>query len=510
MAICHWAFLSTSIFFTPLLDNSGNTKALTGLSTISLQKIIQTAQCTVIMPKANIHDATDPFRDFLAMTAVATENKNQHRTILTIALPAILANSSAPMVGLVDTWAIGHLPDPAYLAAIGLGSVIFNFIFWAFGFLRMSTTGIIAQARGKNDKDALIAEVWRSMALALGLALVLLLLQEFILLLAIAALAPPERVTQLTMEYFHIRIWAAPATLLVYAVSGVLFGLAKTGAVLIQQLVLNITNAVLNVMFVVVLGMGVAGVAWGTLIAQWLAAILGIWLLIQIFGLHPLLMVLRNAQTWLMSGFTRLIAVNGYIFIRTIFLMIALSLIMRVAGALGEVEMAASHVVMQYMLLISLGLDGFAHATEALAGSAWGQGNATVFRRWVKLTGIWALAASVVYALFFWLFGHAITDMLTDIPLVRSTVGELMPLVIALPVVAVACYQFDGVYIAATAASAMMVTMGVAFGIYILLLQPMANSYGMQGLWGAVLVFMAIRGLAQAIWYPRLESKLRT
>jgi len=428
---------------------------------------------------------------------------------MAIAFPAILANSSAPLVGLVDTWAIGHLPDPALLAAIGLGSVIFNFVFWAFGFLRMGTTGIIAQAKGKNDHETLIAGIWRSLALALGLGIILLLMQEFILFLAIKALAPPDSVTQITKEYFHIRIWAAPATLLVYAVAGVLFGLAKTGMVLVQQLVLNITNAILNIIFVVMLGLGVAGVAWGTLIAQWLAAFLGCWLLTRIFGLHVLLEGLKSSSTWLRSGFSKLIAVNGYIFIRTIFLMTALSLVMRVAGTLGEVEMAASHVVMQYMLLISLGLDGFAHATEALAGSAWGEGKAGVFRRWVKLTGIWALAASVIYALLFWLFGDSITSLLTDIPAVLSSVDELMPLVIALPVVAVACYQFDGIFIAATAASAMMVTMALAFGVYILLLQPLASAYGLRGLWGAVLIFMAIRGITQAIWYPRLESKLR-
>jgi len=439
-----------------------------------------------MMASANIHDSR-------AMLAASTNNKNPHRTIIAIAFPAILANSSAPMVGLVDTWAIGHLPGPAYLAAIGLGSVIFNFIFWAFGFLRMSTTGIIAQARGKDDTRALVAGIWR---------------RDVILIVALKALAPPESVTQLTTEYFHIRIWAAPASLLVYAVSGVFFGLAKTRAVLVQQLILNITNAILNVIFVIVLGLGVAGVAWGTLIAQWLAAAVGLWLLVQIIGLQVLLTGLKSAQTWLLSGFKKLIVVNGFIFVRTIFLMTALSLVMRVAGALGEVEMAASHVVMQYMLLISLGLDGFAHATEALAGSAWGEGKAGTFRRWVKLTGIWALVASIVYAAFFWLAGNAITGLLTDIPAVRATVEQIMPLVVALPIVAVACYQFDGVFIAATAASAMMVTMAIAFAVYILLLQPMTNQYGLQGLWGAMLVFMAVRGITQAIWYPRLESKL--
>ena len=439
---------------------------------------------------------------------LARKTNHPHRTIIAIAFPAILANSSAPLVGLVDTWAIGHLADPAYLAAIGLGSVIFNFIFWAFGFLRMGTTGIIAQANGRDDTRQLVSGIWRSISIALGLGVILLLLQDFILFMSIKALAPPETVTLLTTEYFHIRIWAAPASLLVYAVSGVFFGLARTGLVLAQQLVLNIANAILNVTFVVVFGLGVAGVAWGTLIAQWLAALVGLWLLVQVVSLNTLLTGLKDAGTWLMSGFKDLIVINGYIFIRTILLMIALSLVMRVAGAMGEVEMAASHVIMQYMLLISLGLDGFAHATEALAGSAWGEGKAGLFHHWVKLTGIWALAASVIYALGFWMAGTGLTALLTDLAAVRLSVGTLMPVIIALPVVAVACYQFDGVYIAATAGAAMMVTMAIAFLIYILLLDPMSTRWGLEGLWGAILIFMAVRGISQAIWYPKLKSKL--
>ena len=436
------------------------------------------------------------------------QSDEPHKTIIAIAFPAILANSSAPMVGLVDTWAIGHLTDPAYLAAIGLGTVIFNFIFWAFGFLRMGTTGIIAQAWGKNDNDALITGIWQSFALALALGVILILTQEFILILSIKALAPPGTVAGLTADYFHIRIWAAPATLLVYAISGIFFGLAKTGSVLVQQLVLNICNAVLNVIFVVALGMGVVGVAWGTLIAQWLAALVGVGLLVRIVEPSLLIAGLRNARTWMLSGFRKLIAVNGYIFIRTILLMTALSMVMRVSGTLGEVDMAASHVVLQFMLLISLGLDGFAHATEAKAGAAWGDSKAHEFRRWVVLTSLWAFAASLVYALLFLFAGNAITALLTDISAIRQSVANLMPLVIALPVVSVACYQFDGIFIAATAGAAMMITMATAFIVYILALYVLVDPYGLFGLWSAMLIFMAARGIAQAAWYPRLESSL--
>jgi len=259
---------------------------------------------------------------------------------------------------------------------------------------------------------------------------------------------------------------------------------------------------------VVGLGWGVPGVALGTLIAQLFTAVASVWVLLRIYGAAPLLAAIRDRGTWVLRGFRKLVLVNGFIFIRTIFLMTALALIMRVAAGLGTVQMAASHVLNQYMLLMALGLDGFAHASEALAGAAWGRSDRAQFRRWVYLTGYWSLLASLAYALLFWLWGNDLTRLLTDIESVQVTAAALLPLVIAMPVVSVWCYLFDGVYIGATAAAAMMVTMGVAFVIYLALLNPMTEAWGLHGLWGAVLVFMAVRGLAQAIWYPALERRL--
>ncbi len=439
---------------------------------------------------------------------MGNKTTSAHFRIWAIAGPAILANSSAPLVGLVDIWAVGHLPGPVHLASVGLGSVIFNYIFWAFGFLRMGTTGLVAQARGAGDAGKLVAEVLRSAALALFFGLLLLLLQEGILAFSLKVMAPPGAVESITATYFRIRIWAAPASLMVFAISGVLFGLGKTRVILALQLVLNITNGVLNLIFVVGMDMGVPGVALGTLIAQWLTAILSIWVVINIIGGRQLLGALRSGQTWLMSRFKRIMVINGFIFVRTIFLMTALAIIMRSAGQLGETEMAASHVINQYMLLMALGLDGFAHAAEALVGRAWGKGLRLEFRRWVVLTTFWAVLASLVYALFFWLAGNTITGLLTDIDGIRETVSELMPIVIALPMVSIWCYQFDGIYIGATAAGAMMITMGISFAVYLLALGPMTQAWGLQGLWGAVLIFMGLRGLCQAIWYPRLEARL--
>jgi len=434
--------------------------------------------------------------------------KHPHKDIWAIAGPAILANSSAPLVGLVDTWAIGHLPGAVHLAAVGLGSVIFNYLLWAFGFLRMGTTGLIAQAHGREDLPDQVVTVVRSAALAVCFGLLLFAFQEGLLALALRLMAPPGDVAAVTAQYFHIRIWAAPFTLFGYAITGVLFGLARVRTILGLQLFLNVTNAVLNVTFVVGMGLGVPGVALGTLIAQVLTAALSAWMMLRIYGGPALLASLRDGGTWVLRAFRKLVLVNGFIFVRTIFLMTALALIMRVAAGLGTVEMAASHVINQYLLLMALGLDGFAHASEALAGAAWGRGDRAQFRRWVYLTGYWSLIAALAYALLFWLWGNAITALLTDIEAVRVMAAGLMPLVIALPLVAVWCFLFDGVYIGATAAAAMMVTMGIAFLIYLSALEPMTRAWGLHGLWGAVLVFMAMRGIGQAIWYPRLERKI--
>ncbi|WP_417449084.1 MATE family efflux transporter [Kordiimonas sp.] len=431
-----------------------------------------------------------------------------HKRIWAIAGPAIIANSSAPLVGLVDTWVIGHLPNALHLAAVSVGAMVFSYIFWAFGFLRMSTTGMVAQAHGQKDDDQLRRVMVRAAMLGLLIGTILLLLQPQIFSLALAALTPPKSTEALFRAYFDIRIWSAPASLMIYAINGYLIGVARARTALMLQLVLNITNGVLNLVFVLGLDMGVSGIALGSLIAEWLACLFGLVLLFRALGLGATLAAARQRLTWSADKLLKLLNTNGFIFIRTLMLMTALGLVTREAGKLGAAELAASHVLSTFLMLISLGLDGFAYAAEALAGAAYGRKNRREFRAWVKVTFLWVALAAVFYTLGFALFGEALIYTLTDIAAVRDAATYSLPVLVALPVIAFACYQYDGVYIGATAGGAMMGTMAIAFAAFLLVLAPLTDAYGLMGLWLAVGIFMGMRGLAQAVYYPRIERRL--
>lgn len=428
--------------------------------------------------------------------------RSDNRQVWAIAGPAIIANSSAPLVGLVDTWAIGHLPIATHLAAVGVGATVFSFVFWAFGFLRMSTTGLIAQAHGQQDLDVQRRIMVRSLIISLVIALGLIGLQNLLFSVSIIVIGPEPGISERFADYFFIRIWSAPAVLATYACTGFLIGIARAKAALVVQLVLNISNGALNLFFVLGLGMGADGVALGSLIAEWLAAFVGLTLLVHFLGSTEIWQTFRNSTLWTLAGFRRLIATNVYMFVRTLILLSALTLVMREANGISEGAVAASHVMNVFMMLISLGLDAFAYAVEALAGAAYGKGVRHDFKKWVWLTSKWAIAASVAYSLIFWGLGEQIIFALTDVPNVRSEAIAALPAIIWLPVVSVWCYQFDGIFIGATAAKAMMFTMLSAFFVFIVVVDPMTETMGLLGLWWALVIFLAARGLSQAVYYP--------
>ena len=449
-------------------------------------------------------------RGLIQMTK-AEENqalsRPNHR-IWAIAGPAMLANSSAPLVGLVDTWAVGHLPSDVHLAVVGLAGAVFTYIFWMFGFLRMGTTGLVAQAHGAGDHHRVLSELVRAMIVGGLIATLILLVHAWIRDIAFTLMETPAAVLPYAENYFDIRIWSAPATLFSYSINGFLIGTARAKSALLLQLVLNITNGVLNLVFVIGLGMGVAGVALGTVIAEWLTALLGLILVARFFGLKSYISAFFDKRVWHAEKFKRLFSLNSFIFMRTLLLLTALLLVTRTAAGFGQAALAASHIVTQFLLLISLGLDGFAYAAEALAGAAYGARNRKHFRQWVKLSFMWAIGTAVAYSILFALGGNIISATLTNLRSVQVIIDSLLPIIILMPLIAVWSFQFDGIYIGATAASAMFGTMAVAFTIYIPTLDFLSARYGLLGVWYAVLIFMAVRGVTQAFWYSRIENKL--
>lgn len=440
--------------------------------------------------------------------AVPARTQRPDQQIWAIAGPAIIANSSTPLVGLVDTWVIGHLPGAVHLAAVGVGAAIFSFLFWAFGFLRMSSTGLVAQAHGRCDHKQVARIVIRSSMLSMLLGVGLILLQMAVFQVGTWALKPPDTALPLLSDYFFIRIWSAPAVLFVYAINGYLIGTAQAKAALALQLLLNISNGLLNLLFVLGFEMGVAGIALGSLLAEWIAAVFGLYLFLRNFKQGLLLDELKARTTWQLSRMKKLISANGYIFFRTLILMTALAMITRQAGQLGEVSLAANQILNVFFLLISLGLDGFAYAAEALAGAAYGRDDRREFRFWVVRTTWWAAAAASLYALVFLLLGPTIIESLTDIVSVQQATSDALLAVVLLPIFAVWCFQFDGIFIGATEGRGMLITMAVAFVTYIIALETLTSGFGLIGLWTAVVIFMTTRGLAQLLYYPTIERKL--
>ncbi len=442
--------------------------------------------------------------DLKSQPARIDDFRDPDRRIWAIAGPAMLANISAPLVGLVDTWAIGHLPDPKHLAAIGVGATIFSFVLWSFGFLRMGTTSLVAQSVGRGRRDEVASHSMRALMVGFGLGFAVLLLSGPLLSLGLVALSPPEEVRTPLADYYNIRVLAVPVTLMTYAMIGQLIGEARARAALVMQLVLNILNAALNLLFVLKLDMGVTGIALGTVLAELVTLLVGFYLILK----GGRLAYFRQAiapSLFDRTQLLRLFKVNGSLFVRTLLLITALALMTEQSARLGTVALAASQVLNIFLLLISLGLDAFAYAAEALVGQAAGRRDRVTFRFWMLRTGLWAGLAALVYVALFWAFGTLITAQLTALQSVRDAIETVMPLLVLLPLVGVASYHFDGVYIGAGATGAMAVTMLIAVTGYVLALEPLAARFGIAGIWCAVGVLLALRGLGQAIWYPKIE-----
>ncbi|MEM7258908.1 MAG: MATE family efflux transporter [Pseudomonadota bacterium] len=440
-------------------------------------------------------------------------SREWHARIWRLALPIIFSNISVPLVGAVDTAVVGHLPEVEQIGAVALGASIFSLVFWTFGFLRMSTSGLVAQAYGHAQRNtqpltASVAPIfWRSACAAVVIAGAILLLQRPLLEFSLWLLNTGESLNNPTSEYVLARIWSAPATLANYVVLGTLIGLQRMRAVLIFQLFLNVLNILLDLLFVPVLGWGIQGVAYASVVAEYSALALGVVLLKQSICLPDRIAVaatLFNAR-----ALNQLFRLNGNIFIRTLLLVLSFFYFNAKSAALGATVLAANAILLQILHICAYALDGFAHAVETLSGHAWGSRQRQQFNLAVKYSTLQSAIVAVVMSLTIALFGPAFIGWFTNQPPVIDVANLLLPWLVVLPIISVWCYQLDGIFIGTTHSSEMRNAMILSALAYLLLTLWLIPRYGNQGLWLSFSIFMIIRAASLLFYYRKITNNTR-
>jgi MATE family multidrug resistance protein len=426
-----------------------------------------------------------------------------HQRVWALAAPMILSNISVPLVALVDSAVIGHLPHAHQLGAVAVGSTLYTFLAWTMGFLRMGTTGFASQAAGRSDGSALRQILLQGLLLAMGLAVLLGVIGLPFSHLALSMMQPSADLQQLTEEFFHTRLFGLPAALAGYALVGWFLGTQNARAPLIILLTTNLLNIALNLWFVIGLDWGVVGSARASVIAEWTGALLGLALTRKTLRLWPGHVAWAALKLW--HNWRPLLAVNRDIFIRSLVLQSVFFLITVQGARLGDATVAANALLLNGLLITAHALDGLAHAVEALCGHAIGARDRNALRRSLTVAAGWSLIASVAFALLFLLAGHWFIAMQTDIVEVRQTAFIYLPYLAALPLLAVWSYLLDGLFIGATRAREMRDTMLVNM----LLIAPIAwmlHDLGNHGLWLTLLTFMLLRALTLAFVTWRLSK----
>ncbi len=415
-----------------------------------------------------------------------------HGRVLRIAFPIILANATVPLLGLVDTAVVGQMGQAAPIGAVGLGAIVLTTAYWIFGFLRMGTSGLVAQAVGAGDVAERGAILLRALAVAAAFGVALVAAQGLVIAAAHAAATASAEVDGLMQQYLAIRIWGTPATIALYAVAGWLIGQERTRGLLVLQLWQNGLNLGLDVWFVLGLGWGVAGVASATLIAEWAGLGFGLWLCRDAFGagLRPALARVRDrAAVW------RMFTVNRDILLRSALLILCFPVFMFLGARYGDTTLAANQVLVQFLSLVAYALDGFAFAAEALVGQSVGRRAVAEVRRAARLALHWGWIGAGALAALFWLGGPAIIDLMTTAPDVRAAARDYLPWLVAAPLIGAAAWMYDGIFIGATLTGLMlraMVAAVAAYAVAVVLLPPM---FGNHGLWALLMVLNGARSL---------------
>lgn len=420
-----------------------------------------------------------------------------NRLVLAVAVPMTLAYLTTPLLGIVDTAIVGQLGDAALLGGLAAGAIVFDVVFNTFNSLRSSTTGLVAQAHGRGDTEEEQAILMRSMAVAAGVGIALILLTAAIATFGIWFINPEPRVAEAMHAYIAIRMLAAPFTLLNFSILGYVLGRGEGGLGLVLQVILNGANIGLSLLLGLHLGWGLEGVAWGTVGGELTATLLGFAILSRRFIRVPV------GRIFHLSVMARMMALNGDIMVRSFALLAAYALFTRQGAQLGTVTLAANAVLLNFFLVSGYFLDGFATAAEQLAGRAVGARYAPAFRRAVGLTVLWGFVLAAAATAVFFLFGETFIRFVTTAEEVRAVAIAYLPWAALIAVSGVLAFEMDGIFIGATWSRDMRNMMLISLAVYVLCAFALGNIFGNHGLWAALHLFLITRGLSLLAILPR-------
>lgn len=426
-----------------------------------------------------------------------------YRRVLLLALPLILSNLTEPLLSTVDTVLSGHLPGAAALGGVAMGGIFFNAVYWTCAFLRMGTTGLVAQAHGARNHEQLRLHFLRALFSALVIGLILLAIQGPLIALAIRLLGASPEAAANARIYCRIRIWSAPATLANYVILGYLLGRQRARTALLLQAAINVVNVAVAMTLVLHLHRGVDGIATATLAAEWTGCAVGL-LLARDAARHPDEHRLRWSDLLDGPSLRRLFALNRDIFLRTLAMVAAYGWFTRAGAHQGDAVLAANALLMNLHYIAAYGLDGFANATEALVGESIGAQRYDHYRAVLKASTVWAFLVAALASLTYAVAGSHLMGLFTNVEAVRVLALRYLPWAMMLPVLSVWSFQLDGVFIGATRAPELRDSMLISFAVFLGLALVLQRLWGNHGLWCAFCCFMAMRGIMLGIRLPRI------
>jgi MATE family multidrug resistance protein len=427
-----------------------------------------------------------------------------YRRVFLLAIPLILSNLTQPVLSMVDTILSGHLPSPAVLGGVAVGGIFFNSIYWTFGFLRMATTGLVAQSHGAGDEDQLMHHFGRALLTALVLGALILAVQKPLISVSLSLLGAASATHHNALVYCGIRIWSAPAALANYTILGYLLGRQRARTALLLQAGINVVNMAVALTLVLWRHWGVAGIATATMTAEWTGCILGLAIMLA-SGARP--GHLRWSELMDGESLRRLFSLNRDILLRTLSLVAAYVWFTRTGARSGDAILAANAVLINFLWIAGYGLDGFANATEALVGEAIGARRVADYRAVLKASSVSAFAVAAAISVLYLIFGRHIIAIFTNQETIRSLAERFLPWLIVLPLVAVWSFLLDGVFIGATRARELRDSMVISLAGFLGLAVVLTARFGNHGLWCAMLAFMALRATTLAMHLPGIERK---